>query len=576
MSLDGHFMESAVEYHLRRQCYMNYIDYAKLALLIYEILINLDREVHLVWYTCDKFRWSNILYFVSRLSSFVYPAKYLSKFFWYFSFAPTRLAVIISLTLHAYAVAKNLVFALVLSILGLAIFALDIVSIRSYSGLKLISYNSLVFLRLRSTEASNLPDSSNEFIPLHASSAALSYIALTAFDLIATSLVTRSMVHAIRESGGFKKLRRHDLLEYILTSGILYFGAVTVPQLIAVALYFAPHGLYSSFLNNFVLLSSSLMTARFLLGLREMGKAPGEPEDMLHFSSLLTEPEFLVDADDLGSGEPSSISSPGALTYIVLTAFDLVATALMLMSVLHVIQKAGGFGKLGRHNLLDYILKSGEVKGSVTVPLSFHSCSDVRVGILYLGAVTIPQLIAVALYFAPHVGVMNFLYDFLDVRDTDSMPNAFQGLYSSLFNNFILLLSAIMNARFLLGLREMKKGSLEPADVGQALGLLSEPEFVVDAISLDQLSSINNALPFREVVTRYQSAERVCMIQHRASGTRTYRNFCVIGDYPVRYLDAPYLYFELLAYSPKVLEANQFEAGSGSSARLLSEVIAAW
>ena len=48
-----------------------------------------------------------------------------------------------------------------------------------------------------------------------------------------------------------------------------------------------------------------------------------------------------------------------------------------------------------------------------------------------------------------------------------------------------------MNARFLLGLREMKRGSLKPADVGQVPGLLSEPEFVVDAISLDELSSIN-------------------------------------------------------------------------------------
>ncbi|KAJ4464174.1 hypothetical protein C8R41DRAFT_860384 [Lentinula lateritia] len=84
-------------------------------------------------------------------------------------------------------------------------------------------------------------------------SGVMTYISLAVFDILATLLVTNRMIQAIRRCGGFRKLARQNLSEYVLRSGVLYFGVVTIPQIIAVVLYFAPQGLYSPILNNFLL-----------------------------------------------------------------------------------------------------------------------------------------------------------------------------------------------------------------------------------------------------------------------------------------------------------------------------------
>ncbi|KAJ3903854.1 hypothetical protein F5879DRAFT_118618 [Lentinula edodes] len=156
----------------------------------------------------------------------------------------------------------------------------------------------------------------------------MTYISLAAFDILATSLVTNRMMQAIRGCGGFRKVARQNLSEYVLRSGVLYFGVVTTPQIIAVVLYFVPqgwikssfttfeprHGSYRSgdfrdstalssatfscellfplsYLSShrcyvnldlrkniffYVLRLSSIMIARFLLGLREMNESRRE------------------------------------------------------------------------------------------------------------------------------------------------------------------------------------------------------------------------------------------------------------------------------------------------------------
>ncbi|KAJ3851004.1 hypothetical protein EV368DRAFT_83979 [Lentinula lateritia] len=43
---------------------INYASYAKTTVLAYEILINLGREVDLVW--SANFRWSNVIYYMNR------------------------------------------------------------------------------------------------------------------------------------------------------------------------------------------------------------------------------------------------------------------------------------------------------------------------------------------------------------------------------------------------------------------------------------------------------------------------------------------------------------------------------
>ncbi|KAJ3913698.1 hypothetical protein F5877DRAFT_71351 [Lentinula edodes] len=95
-------------------------------------------------------------------------------------------------------------------------------------------------------------------------SGVMTYISLAAFDILATSLVTNRMMQAIRGCGGFRKLARQNLSEYVLRSGkpiygmqlgVLYFGygfpivtrginsdlgvsrVATIPQIIAVVLY---------------------------------------------------------------------------------------------------------------------------------------------------------------------------------------------------------------------------------------------------------------------------------------------------------------------------------------------------
>ncbi|KAJ3984212.1 hypothetical protein F5890DRAFT_1474730 [Lentinula detonsa] len=274
-----------LEYDLRKQQIANYAAFAKLALLIYDIFINLDREVRLVWSTSDRFRWSNAIYFTNRYPVVAYQIWsicYTPKTPQASVFRTFRYRILISATrciklphqslseyfliidstaswiLRVYAVVHHgLVFGLILSLLGLAIIALDILQgVQSTC-----THNTL----------------SSETL-----SGVLTYIFLAAFDILATFLVTIRMIQAIRRCGGFRHLDKQNLSEYVLRSGILYFGydllrrVVTIPQLIAVVLYFAPQGLYSPILNNFLLILSSVMIARFLLGLREMNESRRE------------------------------------------------------------------------------------------------------------------------------------------------------------------------------------------------------------------------------------------------------------------------------------------------------------
>ncbi|KAJ4464375.1 hypothetical protein J3R30DRAFT_485584 [Lentinula aciculospora] len=153
---------SVLEYDLRKQQIANYAAFAKLALLIYDIFINMDREVRLVWSTSDRFRWSNVIYYTNRypvLAYQIWSVCYtprtpqlrcpLSVFLVLFIHPDTRshhgyvwLALQRPLTLsprilrkpstaswilRVYAVVDHgLIFATVLSLLGLAIVGFDI------------------------------------------------------------------------------------------------------------------------------------------------------------------------------------------------------------------------------------------------------------------------------------------------------------------------------------------------------------------------------------------------------------------------------------------------------------------
>ncbi|KAE9410086.1 hypothetical protein BT96DRAFT_931551 [Gymnopus androsaceus JB14] len=237
---------AALQHKLIKVRINDYAAYAKLTLLMYEIVINLGREVKLVWST--SFRWSNVIYFMNRypvvafqLWSVCYttstpqPIQNLNlgtscdalyQFFWYASFIPTRAAITASFALRVYAIMEGgLVFVVILSVLGMAIVGLDI-----WQGVQ-----------------SSCTESSNQL------STITTFVFLACFDVLSTVLVTIRMIKTIRWSGGFRALDSQHIAGYILRS--------------AIALYF---GLYSLVLNNLMLVLSSIMVARFLLDLREM------------------------------------------------------------------------------------------------------------------------------------------------------------------------------------------------------------------------------------------------------------------------------------------------------------------
>ncbi|KIK58839.1 hypothetical protein GYMLUDRAFT_262371 [Collybiopsis luxurians FD-317 M1] len=255
-----------LERQMRKQQIATYTAYSRLALLLYEIIINLDREVQLVWSTCGSFQWSNVIYLMNRyplvahLIWNVYNTPYMAKvcdtfykMFFYLCILPTRIAITIVWIQCVYATYYNNLLCWVISILGLAAVGVDI-----YQGIaSSCTHNTLLTETL---------------------SGELVYITLTAFDLVATLSVITKLIQTILKSGGFRILGRRSLLKNVFRSGILYFGAVTVPQLVAVVLYFAPPGMYSTIVNNFLLHLSSVMTARFLLGLREAREVQENPE----------------------------------------------------------------------------------------------------------------------------------------------------------------------------------------------------------------------------------------------------------------------------------------------------------
>ncbi|KAJ3894811.1 hypothetical protein GG344DRAFT_62630 [Lentinula edodes] len=255
---------------------VNYASYAKTTVLAYEILINLGREVDLVW--SANFRWSNVIYYMNRYPVVVFQVwelcyktstpQYvhfisisycdaLYQFFWYTSFIPTRAAITASFALRIYAIMDGrLFFVVILSALGVAIVGLDV-----WQGVQ-----------------SSCSQSSDKL------STIATFISLACFDVLTTILVTVRMIKTIRWGGKSKGLESSHIAAYILRSGVLYFGAVTVPQLIAIALYFQGS---STILNNFMLVLSSIMVSRFLLDLREINETQVNGETTVQQRSLL-------------------------------------------------------------------------------------------------------------------------------------------------------------------------------------------------------------------------------------------------------------------------------------------------
>ncbi|KAJ3889079.1 hypothetical protein GG344DRAFT_67395 [Lentinula edodes] len=248
-----------IEYDLRKQQIANYAAFAKLgerrpsfspkpvthglnlvALLVYDITINMGREVRLVWSTSDRFRWSNVIYFTNRYPVVAYQI-------WSVCYTPN---------IPQASVYKH----------SLTMIALNLINLYARSLQSLVSISFKAF---------NPPVLTTRY--LQKPSGVMTYISLAVFDILATLLVTNRMIQAIRGCGVLYFGYGFPTVIHGTHSDIGMSRVVTIPQIIAVVLYFvgvplAPQGLYSPILNNFLLVLSSIMIARFLLGLREMNE----------------------------------------------------------------------------------------------------------------------------------------------------------------------------------------------------------------------------------------------------------------------------------------------------------------
>ncbi|TFK46600.1 hypothetical protein OE88DRAFT_1667198 [Heliocybe sulcata] len=248
---------SAVSEHQARVSQVNkYADFSRLALMFYDMLLNLGREKRLTW--DSKFRASSVVYLCVRYPVVAFQVfqvcwttstphcNTIERAAWGIALVPTRITICASFILRVNAVTeRNTILVGVLTLIGLLIIGLDLWQDVNAS----------------CTQGQNTLSS------------VLTFISLIVFD-ITTSIISWRLVRVIHSSSGLHKLSGKSMIWLVMRSGVLYFMVMTGIQLGAVILYFLPQGVYSAVLNDYTILLSSILTARFLLDLRDMA----EPE----------------------------------------------------------------------------------------------------------------------------------------------------------------------------------------------------------------------------------------------------------------------------------------------------------
>ncbi|TFK35375.1 hypothetical protein BDQ12DRAFT_737650, partial [Crucibulum laeve] len=262
--------------HAHRQTQISaYATYSRITLYAYDILLNLSREKELIWK--EGLRPSSLLYYAVRYPVIAKQIFYLfysrthishcdswNQFTFTVSILITRIAIVISFILRVYAVMNGaLFFVAVLTILGLLSTALDIVQVKELS----------------CTQASNPFNHDSDVC--YSRAFVLTFLSLIVFDVTATTLIVWKLVAVIKLQGGLKKLGSESVVALIIRSGTLYFIIITGIQLGAVILYFLrfSQGLFSTVLNDYTLIISSILISRFLLDLRSMSSGVHRSED---------------------------------------------------------------------------------------------------------------------------------------------------------------------------------------------------------------------------------------------------------------------------------------------------------
>ncbi|KAJ7732719.1 hypothetical protein DFH07DRAFT_928996 [Mycena maculata] len=235
------------------------LQYSSLALLYYDYALTFPKEVRYIWK--QKFRLSTALYFGCRyalVANVLYLLAIADKLgskcdVWYKTVGALsvlgRAAVIVFFTLQTYAVfGKNHWVLAYMSVVGLTCVALDITHV---PGLRCVGSLSLPVA----------PEMLAILVVIFESSAAL--------------LTTVRCVMAFR--AGELANQRRGIMFLLFEQGILYFCTISIFTTAAVILnYRAPPGFFQRLPNAFTLPLSCILTARFILFLRDWDAAQAE------------------------------------------------------------------------------------------------------------------------------------------------------------------------------------------------------------------------------------------------------------------------------------------------------------
>ncbi|KAF7369656.1 hypothetical protein MVEN_00296600 [Mycena venus] len=279
------------------------LQYSSLAFLYYDFALTLPKEVEYIWK--ERFRLSTALYIGCRyalVANILYLLAIAGQLgstcdLWYKIVGALsilgRAAVITVFSLQTYAIyGQNKWILAYMGTVGLACVALDVTHVPG----------------MRCVGSSSLPMSVSytfqfKVLNLYAAPEMLS-ILMVVFEASSAFLTTLRCIVAFRAGG--LKYQRHGIMIILFKRGILYFCAISIFTTTAVILnYRAPPGFLQRLPNAFTLPLSCVLTARFILHLREweaegMGNK-GRATDLTLVGAVVAVEDFGADPMALGA-----------------------------------------------------------------------------------------------------------------------------------------------------------------------------------------------------------------------------------------------------------------------------------
>jgi len=225
-----------------------------LTLVLYDAIINMDREVKLIWKSGPKFQFIKIVYAVSRYflipccvfcvathSTLPHCNIYLRSAMVIITL--TRAAGIYAFALRTYAICgKNKYILVVLLVLGATTFGYNL--------------GQNIVITCASVSPANSPfwiGSSNG--------------SLTCMDVLIAVLTIRYLWHTARSAD--EAFKEKGLSGVLLQQGLFYIFSVTLLQVLVLVLNFVQQSEGANILSPLSLPLSSLMVTRFILDLKE-------------------------------------------------------------------------------------------------------------------------------------------------------------------------------------------------------------------------------------------------------------------------------------------------------------------